>query len=131
MQPILTPPTQHLTREYVSYRAFNKDAQALYVHSHYTIEHTDGLTHRGLMASLRFFQREFSRPPRQHLVISYVSPTIQRPSDTDPAGMISPGLRSREAGSAQMRLTAVARTSTAAVITWLTRTAGRLATACR
>jgi hypothetical protein len=131
MQPILTPTIQRFMREYASYRAFSKDAQALYVHTHYTIEHTDGLAHRGLKASLRFFQREFSTPPRQHLIISYVSPTIQRPGDVAPAGMDSPGMDSRGAGSTQVRLTAVAQTGTAAVFTWLTRIAGRLATAFR
>lgn len=99
MQASLIRTTRRLVREYTSYRAFNQDAQQLYARSHYTVEDTDGLVHRGLIGSLRFLKREFSMPPRQRLVITYVSPCNPREDDLDPTEMGPSVLRSSAADS--------------------------------
>ena len=114
--------TQRLVREYTSYRAFSQDAQLLYARSHYTVEDTNGLAHRGLMDALRFFKREFSLPPRQHLVITYVSPTSPRDEDRDPTERDSSGLRSSAADS-PVRLSLHLRGTgrLAAAVRWLSK----------
>jgi hypothetical protein len=83
MQSTPTSPLPQIVREYTSSRAFQRDAQDLYLCTGYTVGSTTGLVHSGFLGALSFFAYEFGWPSKQHLVITYVPPTLPYHAQTD------------------------------------------------
>jgi hypothetical protein len=83
MQATSTTHLPQIVREYTSSSAFQRDAQQLYRHTGYTVGSTTGLVHSSSLGGLLFFAYEFGWPRQQHLVITYVPPTLPHHAQTD------------------------------------------------
>jgi len=83
MQSTPTSLLPQIVREYTSSRAFQRDAQDLYLHTGYTVGSTTGLVHSRFLGDWLFFAHEFGWPRQQHLVITYVPPTLPYHAQTD------------------------------------------------